>query len=144
MLRSNCAEFGYCALSGLQTGSITLEMRSKRIKVRGHRAITQFFGVGRIVDDRYSARVSSSDRSRKAIVCRLNSLTEVFGPLWLAPKMSRIPVDSGVTIDNRYLDGQPQIALGALFKLKLIAGGFLSVDGMHPSGCGTPSSPAKR
>jgi hypothetical protein len=51
-------------------------------------------------------------------------------------KMSRIPVDSGVTIDNRYLDGQPQIALGTLFKLKLIAGGFLSVDGMHPSGCG--------
>jgi hypothetical protein len=50
--------------------------------------------------------------------------------------MSRIPVDSGVTIDNRYLDGQPQSALGALFKLKLIAGGFLSVDGMHPSGCG--------
>jgi hypothetical protein len=41
-----------------------------------------------------------------------------------------------VTIENRYLDGQPQIALGALFMLKLIAGGFLSVDGMHPSGCG--------
>jgi hypothetical protein len=51
-------------------------------------------------------------------------------------KTRRIQVDSGVTIDNRYLDGQPQIALGALFKLKLIAGGFLSVDGMHPSGCG--------
>ena len=51
-------------------------------------------------------------------------------------KATRIPVDSGVTIDNRYLDGQPQIVLGALFKLKLIAGGFLSVDGMHPSGCG--------
>jgi GDSL-like Lipase/Acylhydrolase len=51
-------------------------------------------------------------------------------------KTRRIQVDSGVTIDNRYLDGQPQIALGALFKLKLIAGGFLSVDGMHPSGSG--------
>jgi hypothetical protein len=51
-------------------------------------------------------------------------------------KTRRIQVDKGVTIDNRYLDGQPQIALGALFKLKLIAGGFLSVDGMHPSGCG--------
>jgi hypothetical protein len=51
-------------------------------------------------------------------------------------KTRRIQVTDGVTIDNRYLDGQPQIALGALFKLKLIAGGFLSVDGMHPSGCG--------
>jgi hypothetical protein len=51
-------------------------------------------------------------------------------------KKCRIQVDSGVTIDNRYLDGQPQIALGTLFKLKLIAGGFFSVDGMHPSGCG--------
>jgi hypothetical protein len=51
-------------------------------------------------------------------------------------KTRRIQVDDGVAIDNRYLDGQPQIALGALFKLKLIAGGFLSVDGMHPSGCG--------
>jgi hypothetical protein len=51
-------------------------------------------------------------------------------------KTRRIQLTDGVTIDNRYLDGQPQIALGALFKLKLIAGGFLSVDGMHPSGCG--------
>ena len=51
-------------------------------------------------------------------------------------KRRRIQVDDGVAIDNRYLDGQPQIVLGALFKLKLIAGGFLSVDGMHPSGCG--------
>ena len=51
-------------------------------------------------------------------------------------KTRRIPVDTGVTIDNRYLDGQPQIALGSLFMLKLIAGGFFSVDGMHPSGCG--------
>ena len=56
MRRSNCAESGYFALSGLQTGSITLQMRSKRRKVR------------------YPARVSSSDRSGKAIVCRVELL----------------------------------------------------------------------
>src|SRR6202011_4960020 len=57
---SNCAESGYCALSDLQTGSITItpEMRSKRHKVRGHRAIAQFSGEDRVVDDRYSASVS--------------------------------------------------------------------------------------
>ena len=38
MRRSNCAAFGYCALSGLQTGSITLQMRSKRRKVRGQKS----------------------------------------------------------------------------------------------------------
>src|SRR5271165_2437111 len=59
-------ESGYCALSDLQTGSITLEMRSKWDKVRGHPAIAQFSGVDRIVDDRYSARVSSCDCSRKS------------------------------------------------------------------------------
>jgi hypothetical protein len=36
---------GYCAFSDLQTGSITLEMRSKRRKVLGHRPIAQFSGV---------------------------------------------------------------------------------------------------
>src|SRR5271165_4038044 len=35
-------------------------------KVRGHPAIAQFSGVDRIVDDRYSARVSSCDCSRKS------------------------------------------------------------------------------
>jgi len=54
------------------------QMRSKRHKVRGHRAIAQFCGVGRVVDDRYSARVSSSDCSRKAIVCQLELLNGGF------------------------------------------------------------------
>jgi len=55
----------------LQTGSIALQMRSKRRKVRGHQAIAPFSGVGWIVDDRYPARVSSSDGSGNAIVCRV-------------------------------------------------------------------------
>ncbi len=49
LLRHARAESGYCALSGLQTGSIMLQMRSKRCKVRGHRAIAPFSGVSRIV-----------------------------------------------------------------------------------------------
>ena len=43
-------------------------MRLKRHKVRGHRAIAPFCRVGGIVDDRYSARVRSSDCLRKVIV----------------------------------------------------------------------------
>jgi len=42
--------------------------------VRGHRAIAQFPGAGRVVDDRYSA----SDCSRKAIVCQLELLNGGF------------------------------------------------------------------
>jgi len=38
----------------------------------------QFSDLGRIVDDRYPARVSSSDRSRKAIVCRVELLNGGF------------------------------------------------------------------
>src|SRR5271166_336083 len=82
--KPNCADPGYCALSGLQTGSITLQMRSKRRKVRGHRAIAPFSDVGRIIDDRYPASVSSSSREKRSFV-GLNSLTEVFGPLRLVP-----------------------------------------------------------
>ena|ERR1700693_128556 len=75
--KPNCADPGYCALSGLQTGSITLQMRSKRRKVRGHRAIAPFSDVGRIIDDRYPASVSSSC-SGKAIVCRVELLNGGF------------------------------------------------------------------
>jgi hypothetical protein len=77
MRRSNCAESVLRTFRSAK-GSITLQIRSKRRKVRGHRAIAPFSGVGRIVDDRYPARVSSSDRSGKAIVCRVELLNGGF------------------------------------------------------------------
>jgi hypothetical protein len=81
MQRSKCAESGYRALSGPQTRSITLGMRSKRPKVPGHRAIAQFSGVGGIVGDPYSVRVSSSCHSKKAIVRRIGLLNGGFRPV---------------------------------------------------------------
>ncbi len=49
----------------------------------------------------------------------------------------RIDVAAGLTIDNRYLNGvfqlPPPLGPGGL---RLSAGGFQSIDGMHPSGCG--------
>src|SRR5258708_40252219 len=68
-------------LSGPQTRSITLGMRSKRPKVHGHRAIAQFSGVGGIVGDPYSVRVSSSGHSKKVIVRRIGLLNGGFRPV---------------------------------------------------------------
>lgn len=49
----------------------------------------------------------------------------------------RIAVAGGLAVDNRYLDGAlqvpPPFGPGGL---RLAAGGFQSIDGMHPSGCG--------
>jgi hypothetical protein len=49
----------------------------------------------------------------------------------------RIGVATGLTIDNRYLDGvfqlPPPIGPGGV---RLTTGGFQSIDGMHPSGSG--------
>ena len=81
MQRSKCAESGYRALSGPQTRSITLGMRSKRPKVRGHRAIAQFSAWVGIVGDPYSVRVSSSCHSKKAIVRRIGLLNGGFRPV---------------------------------------------------------------
>jgi len=51
----------------------------------------------------------------------------------LDPKR-QLKLTGKITIDNRYLDGKPNFPdiLGG----KLTAGGFQSVDGMHPSGVG--------
>jgi hypothetical protein len=67
-------------------------MHSKRRKVRGHRTIALFSGAGRIVDDRYLTRVSSSDRSGKAIVCRVELLNGGFRPLGLLPAQRPVPL----------------------------------------------------
>ena len=55
-------------------------------KVLVHRAIAPFFGVGRIVDDRYPARgtfIRPAQEQRPFL--GLNSLAEVFGLLWPIP-----------------------------------------------------------
>jgi hypothetical protein len=47
----------------------------------------------------------------------------------------RLQLGAGA-IDNRYLHGNLEVLAGSRFPLDLSAGGFLSLDGMHPSGCG--------
>jgi hypothetical protein len=47
---------------------------------------------------------------------------------------SRLKIDNGVLLDNCYLDGRP--ALPNPFRGELIAGGYMSIDGMHASGVG--------
>jgi hypothetical protein len=46
----------------------------------------------------------------------------------------RVRVNASQSIDNRYLDGQLDFAAPQGKRLK--AGGYLSIDGMHPSGAG--------
>ena len=65
-------------------------MRSKRHKVRGHRAIAQFSGVGGIVGDPYSVRVSSSCHSKKAIVRRIGLLNGGFRPVVVSTRYAAV------------------------------------------------------
>ena len=64
--------------------------------MRGHRVIAQFSRVGGIVDDRYSVRVSSSDCSRKAIVCQVKLLNGGFRAVVVSPVLG---MDSRDTFD---------------------------------------------
>jgi hypothetical protein len=48
----------------------------------------------------------------------------------------QIPVADTVRIDNRYLDGRFHFLPLNMAGWRLSAGGFQSIDGMHPSGCG--------
>jgi hypothetical protein len=48
----------------------------------------------------------------------------------------RIAVSADVAIDNRYLDGAFHLLPLNMAGWRLSAGGFESIDGMHPSGCG--------
>jgi hypothetical protein len=46
----------------------------------------------------------------------------------------RLKLTGNQLIDNRYLDGKPNFP--QIFKGTLVAGGYLSIDGMHASGAG--------
>jgi hypothetical protein len=48
----------------------------------------------------------------------------------------QIPVTDQVSIDNRYVDGRFHLFPLNAAGWRLSAGGFQSIDGMHPSGCG--------
>jgi hypothetical protein len=85
---ADCVDSGYRALSGPQTRSITLAMRSKRPKVRAPRAIAPFSGTGGIVSDPYSVKMSSSDHRKKAMARRIGRLNRAFRPRVVSTRLT--------------------------------------------------------
>src|SRR5207244_4206915 len=77
------------AIGAIECPLISFFFWPKRHKVRGHRAIAQFSGADKIIDGRYSARVSSCDRSRKAIVCRVELLNGGFRAVVASTRFSK-------------------------------------------------------
>jgi hypothetical protein len=79
------------------------------------------------------ASAATNTENRLHFIDTFRKMDEIDYKNHLSPDM-RIKLNDSMSIDNRYLDGALDFSSPQLSRLK--AGGYLSVDGMHPSGVG--------
>jgi hypothetical protein len=79
------------------------------------------------------ASAATNTANRLHFIDTFSMLNEFDYKNYLSPDM-RIKISDSMSIDNCYLDGMLDFSSPQLSRLK--AGGYLSIDGMHPSGVG--------
>jgi lysophospholipase L1-like esterase len=88
---------------------------------------------GRIRAIFQKAAAATNTESRLHFIDTFKEMDELDYKNRLSPQM-RIRLNDSIFIDNRYLDGALDFSSPRHSRLK--AGGYLSIDGMHPSGVG--------